>query len=276
MNFVRPSGDGAISGPFSTSIASGSSDFNGTNAGWTIYPITSSTTSQPFGAVASSASYDPNNIGVAGSRSVSGSLGYSMMRLQNPTTGIMPNQAFTVQHDARSCFNGGLTSGSFNTEKDVELMIVIPTQLPSGTYAYMMATDVHISGTVTGYGVAVRSEAGTGLRVGVIRNVAGTYTLTNATADATAFRAAKFDVNWQSSTTTRGISVTPLNAAGAATTVTAQFATDTGTASGGAKPYIHCGFGWISGTVGQTASVTASFRSFIAEPNMLRSGSFTF
>lgn len=268
--------DTIFDGPFVTgaTTTSGSSDFFGTNAAWQILPLSSSTQSQPFGAVASTASYDPNSIVVAGSINVSGSLGYSMLKLQNATTGINPSAGYVVQHNVKSCFGTGLTSGSFNSEKTVVGLIVLPTQLPSGTYAFMVFTDQHLSAAATGYGFAIRSEAGTGHRMSALRLSAGTWTHTEATADATAFRAAKCDINWSSATNTRGIAVVPMNSAGAASTVATQYATDITTAVGGAKPYVHCGFGWISGTVGATANVTGSFRTLIVEPNMFPSGGF--
>lgn len=254
----------------SVGALSASDGANFTNAGWQPFALTGST-------VAASASYDPNSILSPSTLNTSAS--FQMMRLRTPTTGIFPNQAFVVHHDLRNMFGKGVVSGAASPQKMIEMMIQFPRNtaltIPSGTYAFMMLTDGHLSASTKGYGVQVRDDSGTGMRSYVVLNTSAvTYANVGATADAAGMKAAKLDIAFANNTQTKAISVTPLDNSGGQVGTSTAMAIDTTTrliANG--LTTLSCGFGWISGTVGATADVTASFKMYVHEPFALRGGS---
>lgn len=265
-----PQGGAGAGGP-----ASGSDGANLTNAGWSIYPITSSTQSQPFGVVSATSSYDPNNTLVAGTLAMSGQ--FCMMKLQNPNTGNHPNTAYVVQHDLRGIYGTGLTGGTFSPQKIVNAMIQLPagTPLPSGTFAFAFLSDQHLSASnVKGFGPVVANETGTGMRVKDDKSAAGTFVTVTATTDSVGLRAGLYHISFANSTQQKGADVVPLDSTGAQIGAATNMAVDTVTsANASGIQYLNIGFGWISGTVGQTASVTASFKALVSDPFGIRCGS---
>lgn len=254
--------------PLTISIASASDNSDFTNAGWRIFRMASSD-------IAASQSYDPNTI-LSGGLAQSGS--YQMIVLQTPTTGINPNQGYVVHHDLRNMFGTGISSGSFSPQKLVNLMIQHPraatTPLPSGTYAFMMLTDGHMSGATKGFGIMSRNDTGTGLRAYAVALVGSAYTLSNATTDSVGLKSVISAIYYNSNTQQHGLNAIPLDNSGGQIGGAANMGVDISTrANASGLTTLAVGFGWVSGSAGTLAAVTASFKAFVQSPFEMKSGS---